>query len=258
MRPLPQIMVAPNGARLTTKDHSAVPVTIAKTVACAVACKEAGADGIHAHVRDAGQQHVLDAGAYRELIAETKQKLPDFYVQITTEAVGRYTPEEQRQLVADVDAEAVSIAVREMIVGQDDKVLRRFYHDTHAAGTAVQHILYDAGDVHKLADMVADGIVPSDHLQALIVLGRYAPGQRSTPSDLGKPANLLLTMLPYVDWAVCAFGAEETDCLLAARKMGGKARIGFENNRINRDLTCAKDNAERVRELVASLPEEKA
>lgn len=253
MSALPSIMVAPNGARLTRKDHPAVPVTIPQIVECALACQAEGADGIHAHVRDAGQQHVLDAGLYRELLAEMDRALPDFLVQITTEAVGRYTPRQQRQLVRDVAPRAVSIAPREMFADQDDPDLRRFYHDCAEAGMAVQHILYDEEDVRLLARAVQEGVIPSAGMQALIVLGRYAVGQVSSPADLGRPAGLLRTVLPEADWAVCAFGPAETDCLIAAHRMGGKARIGFENNRINKDLSCARDNAERVRELVRAL-----
>ena len=53
MHRLPRIMVAPNGARLTKADHPTLPVTIEETVAAALAARAAGADGLHAHVRDA-------------------------------------------------------------------------------------------------------------------------------------------------------------------------------------------------------------
>ena len=43
---LPEIMVAPNGARRTTADHPALPVTIPQTVATAKACFEAGAGAL--------------------------------------------------------------------------------------------------------------------------------------------------------------------------------------------------------------------
>jgi uncharacterized protein (DUF849 family) len=36
-------------------------------------------------------------------------------------------------------------------------------------------------------------------------------------------------------------------------RQGGKARIGFENNRLNMDGTTAANNAERVRELVGQI-----
>ena len=52
---------------------------------------------------------------------------------------------------------------------------------------------------------------------------------------------------------ICAFGPAETECLVEAARQGGKMRIGFENSLWNADGSLAKDNAARVRELVASL-----
>lgn len=250
---LPRIMVAPNGARLTRADHPALPVTVAEVVADARACAAAGAEGIHAHVRDAEGRHVLDAGLYRELLADLAAALPGFYAQITTEAVGRYGPAEQRALVRDLRPAAVSIALREITDGQDAAETRRFFHFCAEAGIGVQHILYDAGDIAHLARLVADGTIPRDGLMALIVLGRYTPGQRSVPGDLDSPAAALFAALPGIDWAACAFGPAETDCLIAAARKGGKARIGFENNRLMRDGRPAASNADRVRELVEAL-----
>ena len=250
---LPRIMLAPNGARLTSADHPALPVTIPQIVQAALDAQAAGAGGLHAHVRDADQRHVLDAGLYAELLAELAAKAPGLYVQITTEAVGRYSPAEQRALVQTLRPAAVSIALREIMAGEEDEANRRFFAACAEAGCHIQHILYDLDDIRRLAALVESGMIPSARLATLIVLGRYATGQRSSPTDLHEPARLLLELLPGVDWAVCAFGPAETDCLVEARRLGGKARIGFENNRLNRDGRPAGDNAERVVELVAEL-----
>jgi uncharacterized protein (DUF849 family) len=253
MMPLPRIMVAPNGAKLTRADHPALPVTIAETVVCAISCQAAGADGLHAHVRDAEQRHVLDAGLYAELLAELRTNAPDLYVQITSEAVGRYTPAEQRRLVQDVRPAAVSVALREITAEQDEAVTRRFFATCAEADIGVQHILYDAADVAHLGRIVASGWVEQKGLMALIVLGRYTVGQVSAPSDVSALAQVLGTAVPGVDWATCAFGAQETACLVEAMRQGGKARIGFENNRMNADGTLAANNAERVRALIAQI-----
>lgn len=250
MRPLPRLMVAPNGARLTKADHPALPVTIDEIVAATLACRDAGADGLHAHVRDAAQQHVLDAGLYGELLAELGQRAPGFYVQITSEAAGRYSPAEQRRLVEDMRPAAVSVALREITAGQDAAVTRRFFAVCAEAGIGVQHILYDEDDVAHLARLAAGGDVPRDGLMVLLVLGRYTTGQLSAPGDVARLAGALRTALPGADWAACAFGPQETACLIEAVRHGGKARIGFENNRLNADGTVAADNAERVSEFV--------
>jgi uncharacterized protein (DUF849 family) len=251
------IMVAPNGARRTRADHPALPVTIAETVATAKACFAEGAEAIHAHVRDADGGHVLDAGLYRELIAEMRDAVPEMAVQITTEAVGRYTSQEQRNLVRDVEPKAVSVALREMLPDESQaKPAREFYHRTSEAGIALQHIVYEAKEVTQLFQRVGQGIVPATDLQILFVLGRYAVGQQSQVSDL-DPFLAAMHEQAYeggrIDWGLCAFGSNETDCLLEAIHRGGKARIGFENSLWNRDGSLAADNAERVRELKGLL-----
>jgi 3-keto-5-aminohexanoate cleavage enzyme len=249
--PLPRIMVAPNGARRGKADHPALPVTIPEIVATAAACHAAGAGAMHAHVRDANGQHVLDAGLYCELIAEMARQVPDMPVQITTEAVGRYSPAEQRALLREIaaDAEGVSIALSEMLADNDTTAARASYHALADAGVAVQHILYDAADVHRLAREIARGTVPGDGLTTLYVLGRYTTGQQSAPAMLAPFLTAAYEAGLEADWTTCAFGKGETDCLRAALERGGKARVGFENNLFMADGTLAPDNAARVREI---------
>ncbi len=256
MRVLPLIMVAPNGARRTPADHAALPVKMDETVATAKACFEAGAGALHAHVRDADGNHVLDAGLYRELIARMHARVPGMLVQITTEAVGRYTPHEQRQLVRDVQPDAVSVALREMLPDEGERhASREFYHWAHDADVAVQHILYEPLEVDRLFQLIDQGVIPPTGLQLLFVLGRYTEGQQSSVADIDPFLAALDAASPVepVDWALCAFGVAETDCLVAAVERGGKARIGFENSLWNRDGSLATDNAERVRELKSLL-----
>lgn len=253
--PLPLIMVAPNGARRTKADHPALPVTIEGTVAAAAACFAAGAGAIHAHVRGDTGEHVLDAARYRELLSQLNAAVPQMQVQITTEAVGKYSPEDQRQLVRDVLPGAVSIAVREMVPDQPTGAESAFYSWALEQGCAVQHILYSAEDLERFFDLVADGVIPGTAHQVLFVLGRYAENQESAPEDLAPFLEVLSTRRGdmALDWAVCAFGHRETECLVSAIAKGGKARIGFENSLWNKDGSVAKDNADRVRDLVSAL-----
>ena len=244
-------MVAPNGARRKKHDHPAIPVTIAETVESARQCFEAGAGGLHAHVRDQRGEHVLDAGLYRELLEEMRRAVPKMMVQITTEAVGRYSAQQQRQLVQTVQPAAVSVGMGEMMSDGDEGAARRFYHEAEEHGIAVQHILYEAAELETLFDLTGRGIVPSGPLQLLFVLGRYTKNQQSDPAMLKPFLDALERSEQTHDWAICAFGVAETRCLEAALKNGGKARVGFENGLHNADGTLAADNAERVREIHA-------
>ena len=86
-------------------------------------------------------------------------------------------------------------------------------------------------------------------LQAIFVLGRYSDGQESVPADLDPFLAWQAALDRPLDWAVCAFGRQETACLAAAAGAGGKLRIGFENSLWNADGALAADNAERVAEI---------
>ena len=253
---LPRIMVAPNGARRSKVDHPALPITIPEVVETAIACRNAGADGIHAHLRDEMGAHLLDAGLYRELQDELKQNIPDMFIQITTEAVGIYNPAQQRAIVEQAAPSAVSISIKEMLSEGQNPNISHFYHDQSHKGVAIQHILYSAEETEKLTELCKSGFLPTDNLQLLFVLGRYSQGQKSEPSDLDPFLASLEKMKGVLgldpDWGCCAFGMHETDCLLHAFANGGKARIGFENNLFMKDGRLARDNAERVEELIAN------
>lgn len=256
LRVLPRIMVAPNGARHSRRDHPALPITLAEIVATARACHAAGAGALHAHLRDGAGRHLLDAGAYRELLGEMARAVPGMRVQITTEAGGRYGPAEQRALLDALLPEGASAALREIMGDGRRDAARRFYHGAAEAGVAVQHILYEPGEIGWLADEIAAGTIPAAGLQLLFVLGRYAGGPPSDPAVLqGWLDALAARGLGGADWALCAFGRAETVCLQAALRAGGKARVGFENSFFNADGSRARDNAERVAEIAALLRE---
>lgn len=250
MLELPNIMVAPNGARRMKNDHPALPLTIPETVEAAIACQKAGADGLHMHVRDTDGKHTLDAGIYREAIREMETALPDFYVQITTEAVGQYSPQQQREVVEKIMPKAVSISIAEMLSEGEDIEAQRFYSWCAENEISVQHIIYDTDDLARIENLSLLNDVTATQL--LFVLGRYTKNQQSSPDDLDPFYNWMTQQDAKIDWAICAFGQSETDCLLNAHKKGGKVRIGFENSLWNRDGSIAKDNAERVQEYIAN------
>src|SRR5690606_28385405 len=168
------IMVAPNGARRTKADHPALPVDIAETAATAARCREAGASAVHAHLRDREGRHVLDADGYRELIAAIRREAGrDMVVQITTEAVGRYSPAEQRAVVDSVHPDAASIALAEMIPDATQEAeAAAFYARCAARNIAIQHILYDPVEFECLTHLVRLGIVVGEGMSVLFVLGR--------------------------------------------------------------------------------------
>lgn len=243
------VMVAPNGARRTQADHPALPQTVDEIARCAAQCFEAGAGAVHAHVRDAQGRHVLDAERCKGLLdAIAREAGPEMAVQITTEAVGRYSPDEQRSLVRAVRPRAVSIALREMLPDPDaSSQALTFYAWCRREAIAVQHILYTLGDLDRLLGLLARGDLPDGPTAVLVVLGRYTAGQQSRPHDLlafldrlaAPDAHMLIPM-------VCAFGRGERAAVTAGLGFGLGARVGFENSIVRPDGAPLSGNQESV------------
>jgi len=240
------ITVAPNGARKTHQDHPALPMTADEIARDAVACRDAGAAMLHLHVRDQDGAHTLDIDLYRDAMVAVRDAVGDeLIIQVTTEAVGHYTPDEQIALVRKLHPEAASVALKELTADGDAKAAA-FYLWAHDEGIALQHILYTPEEVARLADLVHQDLVPCDNLSVLYVLGRYGDGE-SQPGDLlpflsaARDHNLHPKL-----WSVCAFGAGEGAVALAALSLGGHVRVGFENNLYLNTKMIAPDNAALV------------
>ena len=169
-------------------------------------------------------------------------------VQITTEAVGKYSPDQQRELVERLIPSMISFSIREMLAGDQVDQAKAFYHWADDQGISVQHILYDEADIITLSRCIDQGTIPPERIQVLYVLGRYAANMESNPEDLNAYLDATRNaglMQDELDWAVCAFGMAETQCLTQALRQGGKVRVGFENSLYNRDGSLAADNRER-------------
>ncbi|MDV7143883.1 3-keto-5-aminohexanoate cleavage protein [Tropicimonas sp. TH_r6] len=251
MSALPRLMVAPNGARRGKVDHPALPITEDETVETARECQLAGADGIHLHIRDGSGAHLLDAGRYGALLDRLREEVPGMYLQVTSEAAGRYEAEQQRAMMHRLKPDNVSVGLREMVRHSDDwPAARDFYSWAQESGVGIQHILYSPQDVSAFAEACANDWIPGKRHSVLFVQGCYAHGSRNSV-ELEAYLDPLDHM--EIDWMVCAFGAAETRSLVRAAELGGKARVGFENSMWHADGTLARDNAERVREVDAAI-----
>jgi uncharacterized protein (DUF849 family) len=235
------LTVAPNGARRTSADHPALPITPAELAECARACVNAGASTIHLHVRDAAGGHTLDVAAYHAATLAIRSAAGNnIVIQATSESVGIYTPAQQMAMVHELRPEAVSVALRELCPAGGEDAARSFYMWAAGENIQLQHILYDAEDVRRLRQLQSEGIIPAGRPFVLFVLGRYSAGQRSDPADL---LPFLTTWNHAGPWMVCAFGPLEARCAAAALALGGHVRVGFENNLLLSDGSTAPDNA---------------
>ena len=173
-------------------------------------------------------------------------------IQITTESVDRYAPAEQMAVAKAAGAEAVSLALRELIPDASAEAeFAAFLLWLKRESIVPQIILYSPEDALRLAGMRERGLIPWNDLNVLYVLGRYTQGQRSEPKDL---LAFLAPHIPRFDhWTVCAFGRNEAACVTTGALLGGHVRVGFENNLWLPDGTAAGSNAELVSSVAGIL-----
>ncbi len=237
-----KVTVAPNGARKTKRDHPKVPVTVEEIAATSAACLEAGAHELHLHVRDKDQKHSLDPGLYQEAMAAVSETAPGLQIQITTEAAGVYGVEAQFETVKQLVPAAASVSVREM--ARDERVAHRMYGFSQEAGVRLQHILYNAEDIHQYKVWLANGVIMPTQRDVLLVLGSYEPQKDAQPYTLPGLLNSLGDDVS--SWTVCAFGPTEQCVVRDVLRMNGHVRVGFENNPLKENGEPLRDNAESV------------
>jgi len=190
---------------------------------------------------------LLDAQAYRDALAAVERAVGrELLVQVTSEAAGVYQAAEQIALVRELQPEAVSIGLREIVVPDiPEAELAAFFAWIAERRIMTQIILYDEGDVRRWLSLRARGLVPPGAWSVLFVLGRYSVGQTSSAYDL---LPFLAAYDHSLPWAICAFGPEENACVTTAAAFGGHMRVGFENNLKLRDGGIAAGNADLVRQ----------
>jgi len=239
------VAVAPNGARYGRTDHQSIPITPAELTQTAVECLEAGATMFHLHVRDKLEQHSLSPKDYKPAVEMVKAAVgDDMIIQVTSEAAGRYSADEQMSLMLELMPEYLSIALREFLpAGGVSKQFRNFIQQLSLEKTVVQYILYDEKDYRLYLQLLSTGVIPDSCHSLLFVLGRYSKTS-PTAEIVDEYKEMLSTSAPCM---VCTFGMYSYDILSRVVPLGCHIRLGFENGFYLPDGKVAKTNAEIIK-----------
>ena len=241
------VMSAPNGARRGKEDHARIPLSPAELADNAQAILDCGASLLHLHVRDESDGHTLDPKCYRAAIDAVRDQVGDkLVIQVTTEAVGIYSPEQQISVVKELKPEAVSIALRELVPDRDNtRDASRFFEWLKLNDVMPQYILYSPDEVGWFEELRKCGVFHDDLPFVLFVLGQYGTTKYGDPADLEDYQHALGD--ERIPWAVCCFGPREDEVSWCAATAGGHARVGFENNMLMPGGSEAPDNAALVK-----------
>jgi uncharacterized protein (DUF849 family) len=240
------VMSAPNGARRGKDDHQSLPITPDELAACAESVADAGASIIHLHVRDEQGGHSIDADRYRAAISAVRDRIGDrLIIQVTTEACGLYSAEQQMASVRELKPEAVSLALKELCPdAESEPVAAEFFAWLKTENVMPQYILFNPDEAIRFTDLRNRGVIPADWPFVLFVLGRYSDSLTGDPDLIGR---FVEGLQQDVTWMVCCFGQTENIAVAEAARLNGHTRVGFENNLKLPDGTTAPDNAALVR-----------
>ena len=247
---LPKLMVAPNGSKRMKIDHESIPITIGEICSTAKAFYNSGAESLHFHVRNKDGLHVLDSGLYKEALAELNLIVPKMHLQITTEAIGIYSPEQMRNLIYNVDTPGISIGIKEMIpsgnpTDEDIKVYKYLVEKE----TKIQHICYFPEELEILSKLIKVAELPNENTWCMFTIGHYT-GRKSDPNLIPMFLDSKKKNQINGDWAVCAFSVEEKECIKKAINLNGNIRVGFENSIHMFDGSVALNNESKVKEVL--------
>jgi len=244
-------MSAPNGARRMPEDHAELPLTPARIANCASSLTEQSVAVLHMHVRDEKNQHTLDPDRYRDATKAVRSAVGEsMIVQITTEAVGRFKPDEQMDVVRKLRPEAVSLALRELCADESsERTAGRFFEWLARERIWPQYILYSVEDVLRFERLRRKGLFAEDFPFCMLVLGQYEDGREGQVAELAAMREAGADRFP---WAVCCFGGQENAAALQAASAGGHVRLGFENNLLLQDGSLAADNSALIAQFHAS------
>jgi len=245
------IAVAPNGARKMKSDHSEIPLTPNEIARAAKSCLAEGASMIHLHVRNPeDNSHSLSAALYQKAIAAIKQNCNDeLFIQVTSEAVGIYSAEEQFEMIHELKPAAVSIGLRE-INGLDEDIIHDHFIQMKNENICPQIILYNQVDLDNYHDWLERKILPGKCYPILLVIGRP---KTENAFENGYLTKENISKINASSWMICAFGENEFSAAKRAAKLGGNIRIGFENNSVLEDGTQAQDNAALIKQIYEYL-----
>jgi len=245
------LAVAPNGARKTKTDHSKIPLNSIEIARTANDCLTAGASMMHLHVRNPeDNSHSLSVELYQQAITAINDSSKNgMFVQVTSEAVGVYSPEEQFEMIHALKPTAVSIGLRE-IKSLNEDVIHEHFVQMREANTHPQIILYNEYDLEKYHDWLRRKILPGNTYPILLVIGKPTPEGSFENSYLNEEN---VKKLQASSWMICAFGENEFAAAKLAANLGGHIRIGFENNSVLADGSDAEDNAALINQIAQHL-----
>ncbi len=266
------ISCAVTGNITNIKQYPNLPCSPEQVANACISAAQAGAAIAHIHVRFPDGRPSMELEHYREVVERVRASDTDVIINLTTGPGQRFvpseddpkvaapgttltTPERRMEHVMALRPEICSLDLNTMFSGSSVVIntprnVRIMAQLAQEAGTLPELEVFDSGDIHLAADLIADGTLPSPSLFQIVMGVKY--GANATPATLAY----LRSILPAgSNWAAFGTGRWEYPMLMQAWLMGGHVRVGLEDNIYIRKGVLAPDNAALVKKAVNLLTE---
>ena len=247
----------------TVAQHPGLPCTPEQIANAAIDAARAGAAIAHIHVRHPDGRPSMELAHYREVVQRIRASDTDLVVNLTTGPGQRFIPGDPdpsvaapgttlmrpEPRVAHIEAlrpEMCSLDLNTMYSGSSVVIntpasLRAMAARIREAGTLPELEVFDTGDIHLAADLIADGTIAAPALFQIVLGVKY--GANASTATM----SYLRSILPAgSNWAAFGIGRWEFPMLAQAFLLGGHVRVGLEDNIYLEKGVLAPDNAALV------------
>jgi 3-keto-5-aminohexanoate cleavage enzyme len=240
------------GAEVTKENNPNVPYTVEEIGREAESAYNAGASIIHLHVREDDGTPTQNKERFRICIEEIKERCPEVIIMPSTGgAVGMTNEERLQPIYLDPPPEIATLDCGTMNYGGGDEIFVNtentiiyFAEEMNKRSIRYELECFDKAMVDTALRLHERGFIKKP-LHFNFVLGVIG-GITATIRDL----EFLIGSIPEDStFTVCAIGRHEFPMITSSIKMGGHARVGFEDNLYLSKGKLANSNGELVEKV---------
>ncbi len=247
------ITAAISGAEVTKEQSPFIPYSVEEIGLEAESAYNAGASIIHLHVREDSGTPTQNIERFRECFEVIKKRCPKVIIQPSTGGSIGMDNEERLQPIylepppemATLDCGTINFGGDDIFVNTENTIIY-FAEEMNKRGIKYELECFDKGMVDTVLRLRDKGYI-KEPLHFNFVLGVNG-GMNATPRDLTFLAESIPIKSTYT---VCAIGRYEFPMVSQSIKMGGHARVGFEDNIYLSKGVLAESNGELVQKVVS-------
>jgi|LakMenEpi03Aug12_release.lakeMendotaPanAssembly.Ray.scaffolds.fasta_scaffold25173_7 3-keto-5-aminohexanoate cleavage enzyme len=232
------ITAAITGAFFSKNANPHQPITPTEIRNAAAECIEAGASGVHIHVRDRNGLNALDPKLFHEVIAPLREVYPEAVIDgclvaVSEEEDAAMQPMMRSGLLDGLPVNPTAICCGDNMLFKAPHVVIEKTRRTLDAGLIPQIAVYTDGDVDNARRFLVDTLLIPRPCSWLILPALPGCTPMHSPEAMADGLLRMVRLIREVDpkgiIAVCAAGRASTYLATMAVLMGLHVRVGMED-----------------------------